>query len=63
MHALVGLLVAAFGAALAVFGPAFAKGLRSGDGGPSDRGNAVAFRVIGGALVVMGLLYTIGVLG
>ncbi|MGW1987347.1 hypothetical protein ACWERI_34710 [Streptomyces collinus] len=63
MHVLVGVLVTAFGVAIAVFGPTFSKAVGSRASGRFDQSNAVAFRAIGVMLALVGLLYVIGVVG
>ncbi|MEU9026236.1 hypothetical protein AB0D46_01615 [Streptomyces sp. NPDC048383] len=63
MQAVVGILVALFGIALAVAGPRFAATVGSGAGRRFERSNTVAFRVLGPVIAVLGLLWAVGVLG
>lgn len=63
MHVIVGLLLAVGGAAMAVFGPAFAAKVGSRAGQRYEGSNTVAFRLVGAALAVLGVLYAVGVVG
>ncbi|MER7487621.1 hypothetical protein ABTY20_17250 [Streptomyces sp. NPDC126497] len=57
MTIVVGVLIASFGLALALVGPRVANTLGGRAGGRFETSNALAFRLIGTALVVLGLLY------
>lgn len=59
MHALVGLIIAALGAVAALFFPK----VSGATGRHFRRSNHLAFRALGGVLVVLGLLYAVGVVG
>ncbi|MEU7471795.1 hypothetical protein AB0A94_25285 [Streptomyces sp. NPDC044984] len=61
MTMVVGVLIASFGLALALVGPRVANTLSGRSSGRFEASNTLAFRLIGTALVVLGLLYaTVG---
>ncbi|MCS0636443.1 hypothetical protein NX801_12375 [Streptomyces sp. LP05-1] len=63
MRIVVGLLIALFGAFLAVAGPAFSERVGSERGRTFHSSDKVAFRGLGAVMAVAGLLYTFGVSG
>lgn len=63
MHVLVGLLLAIFGASLATFGPSFSRRTGYSSSERFNTSNTAAFRLIGSALAVFGIMYTLGLLG
>ncbi|WP_394426182.1 hypothetical protein [Streptomyces sp. SGAir0957] len=61
MHILVGIIVAMMGAAIAVFGPRFGREVGSRSGRRFEASNSIAFRVVGVAMLILGIVYAAGV--
>ncbi|MER7565973.1 hypothetical protein ABTZ93_23825 [Streptomyces sp. NPDC097941] len=63
MNVVVGVLIALFGLITAFMGPRVATTLSGRPNGRFAASNALAFRLIGTVLAVLGLLYATGVVG
>ncbi|MFJ4714029.1 hypothetical protein [Streptomyces sp. NPDC088785] len=63
MNILVGIIIAAFGLFMAIAGPGLARTLGTRAGRRFEGSNTVAFRLIGTALAVLGILFAAGVVG
>jgi hypothetical protein len=63
MNVVVGILIALFGLITVFMGPRMATTLGGRSNGRFGASNALAFRLIGTVLAVLGLLYATGVVG